>query len=60
MEHKVQVVTMVSKTMLTNGSCSAKHLTSDTAVGTSAILFLASRSSSAEGSVVQTWSTADP
>jgi hypothetical protein len=58
-EHKVQVVTMVSKTVLPNGICSAEPLTSDTGTRTSAILFLANRSSSAEGSIAQTWSTAD-
>jgi hypothetical protein len=45
-EHKVQVVTMLSKTTLAKGSCSAEALTSDTGTGTSAILFLANRSSS--------------
>jgi hypothetical protein len=59
-EHKVQVVTIVSKTLLANGICSAEPLTSDTGIGTSAVLFLANRSSSVEGSTAQTWSTADP
>jgi hypothetical protein len=40
--------------------CSAEPLTSDTGIGTSAVLFLADRSSFAEGSIAQTWPTADP
>src|SRR5690349_8749430 len=57
MEHKVQVITIVSKTESESGRCSAEARSNDTGMTTSAARLLASRSNSGDGSRPTTWVT---